>query len=202
MKSGAPSKLKGGKLSREDVRLWVEVAKTVTPQPGSSLPETDDGQLDAVSPPLIPAPSPPKATTSKIRTATPEKPKSLPLAPIERRLRQRLSRGQLDVSMKLDLHGLRQEEAHLVLHDFLARAIHNDARIVLIVTGKGNATNRDDAGFASQPGILRRVVPQWLTEPSMRHIVLGFEEASPTHGGSGALYVRLRSARRSGAKEP
>jgi DNA-nicking Smr family endonuclease len=73
---------------------------------------------------------------------------------------------------------------------------------VLIVTGKGKATNRDDAGFASQPGILRRVVPQWLTEPSIRHIVLGFEEASPTHGGSGALYVRLRSARRSGAKEP
>jgi DNA-nicking Smr family endonuclease len=31
--------------------------------------------------------------------------------------------------------------------------------------------------------------------PELRPLVLGFEEALPQHGGSGALYVRLRRAR-------
>jgi DNA-nicking Smr family endonuclease len=47
---------------------------------------------------------------------------------------------------------------------------------------------------------LRRMVPHWLAEADLRHLVLGFEEASRGHGGSGALYVRLRSSRRSGAQ--
>jgi DNA-nicking Smr family endonuclease len=36
------------------------------------------------------------------------------------------------------------------------------------------------------------MVPQWLRAQELRHIVLGFDEAAPSHGGSGALYVRLR----------
>jgi DNA-nicking Smr family endonuclease len=39
---------------------------------------------------------------------------------------------------------------------------------------------------------LRRLAPHWLREPDLRSIVLGFEEAGRAHGGSGALYVRLR----------
>jgi DNA-nicking Smr family endonuclease len=44
-------------------------------------------------------------------------------------------------------------------------------------------------------GILRRSVPQWLEEPELRGIVLGWTAAGPRHGGGGALYVRLRKAR-------
>ena len=40
--------------------------------------------------------------------------------------------------------------------------------------------------------MLRRLAPHWLREPDLRAIVLGFEEAGRAHGGSGALYVRLR----------
>jgi DNA-nicking Smr family endonuclease len=39
------------------------------------------------------------------------------------------------------------------------------------------------------------MVPHWLRLPDLRGVVLGFEEASPQHGGSGALYVRLRRRR-------
>jgi DNA-nicking Smr family endonuclease len=33
--------------------------------------------------------------------------------------------------------------------------------------------------------------------PELRAVVLGFEKALPHHGGSGALYVRLRRGRAS-----
>ncbi len=198
MKTRSPSKSRGGRLSREDVRLWVEVAKTVTPKPDASLPDHSDDQTEDLT--AVSSSPPIKVSAPEIRAATPEKPKPLPLAPLERRLRQRLSRGQIDVPMKLDLHGLRQGEAHTVLRDFLLRAFQNDVRIALVVTGKGKTTSRDEGGFSDHPGVLRRMVPHWLSEPELRHIVLGFEEAAPSHGGSGALFVRLRSNRRSVAK--
>jgi DNA-nicking Smr family endonuclease len=45
-------------------------------------------------------------------------------------------------------------------------------------------------------GVLRRMVPQWLAMPDVRHlVVLGYEEAHTSHGGSGALYVRIRKKR-------
>jgi DNA-nicking Smr family endonuclease len=55
-----------------------------------------------------------------------------------------------------------------------------------VITGKGRG---------AEPGVLRRQVPQWLGLPEFRSLVLGFEDAHVTHGGEGALYVRLRRAR-------
>ena len=195
MKNPVPPRSKTGRLTREDVRIWVEVAKTVRPKPGAELPELEEDG----APPAPVKTAAPAAAPSSIRKATPEKPKPLPLAPIERRLRQRLSRGQVEVPMKLDLHGMRQNEAHATLRDFLFRAFQNDVRVVLVVTGKGRSSSSDDTGFHDHPGILRRMVPHWLSEADLRHMVLGFEEAAPGHGGSGALYVRLRANRRSGS---
>jgi DNA-nicking Smr family endonuclease len=43
--------------------------------------------------------------------------------------------------------------------------------------------------------VLRRQVPQWLALPEFRALVIGFEDAHITHGGEGALYVRVRRAR-------
>ena len=184
---------KGGRLSREDVRLWAAVARTVRAKPGAELPSHDDDEpvpeTERVAPPSLAVPAPP-------RPALTGKPNTPPLAPLERRLKQRLSRGQFEVTMKLDLHGMYQAQAYDALRDFLTRAFHNDARVVLVVTGKGRTQASDDTGFHDRKGVLRRVVPQWLSEPDMRHIVLGFEEAARGHGGSGALYVRLRSGRR------
>jgi DNA-nicking Smr family endonuclease len=180
-------------LTQDEVKLWVEVMKTVTPKPGARL--------------LVAAPSfdsiPPKIAETEPNApakSAPEKkkvvgtPKILPLAPIERRLKQRLSRGRAEVDAQVDLHGLRQDEAHSVLRDFLHRAIHNRARVVLVVTGKGSRSGTGESG--SERGILRRIVPHWLAGPDLRHIVLGFEEAAASHGGSGALYVRLRNPTR------
>jgi DNA-nicking Smr family endonuclease len=110
------------------------------------------------------------------------------LAPLERRVRQKLSRGSLAPEASIDLHGMDQQTAHSELHHFLRNAQKKGLKLVLVVTGKGGRIgNRPDA-----VGVLKRAVPVWLSEPFYRSIVVGFEEAARQHGGAGALYVRIR----------
>jgi DNA-nicking Smr family endonuclease len=82
-----------------------------------------------------------------------------------------------------------QDRAHRALLSFLRRAQADGARVVLVITGKGAR------GPASEPGVLRRAVPQWLALPEFRSLVVGYEIAHVTHGGEGALYVRVRRGR-------
>ena len=91
----------------------------------------------------------------------------------------------------LDLHGMTQAQAHVALHRFLVGAQRQGSRLVMVVTGKG-ARERGRRVDAAEPGVLRRAVPFWLRDGTMRAIVIGFEEAAQGHGGAGALYVRLR----------
>jgi DNA-nicking Smr family endonuclease len=119
------------------------------------------------------------------------RPQMPPLAPIERNLRRKLNRGKVNIDAKLDLHGMRQDEAHNTLISFVTRAAHHEKQLVLIVTGKGERKLTYNNEF-SETGVLRRMVPLWLSDPSLRNFVIGFEEAAIGHGGSGALYVRLR----------
>ena len=65
------------------------------------------------------------------------------------------------------------------------------ARLVIVVTGKGGPQGSERLWDAER-GVLKRLTPHWLRDPDMRTVVLGFEEAGRAHGGSGALYVRLR----------
>ena len=122
-------------------------------------------------------------------------PAAPPLAPIERRLRTQLRRGQQSVDAVIDLHGMRQNEAHLALCAFLRREQARGTRIALVVTGKGGPA---PALFGEERGVLRRMVSHWLRLPELRPLVLGFEEAEQRHGGGGALYVRLRRLREHG----
>ncbi len=89
----------------------------------------------------------------------------------------------------IDLHGFRQDEAFGALRSFLERAQRDGALVVIVVTGKGGRPNLFGEG---EIGVLRRAVPLWLALPEFRALVVGFEEAARHHGGSGALYVRLR----------
>ena len=45
---------------------------------------------------------------------------------------------------------------------------------------------------ASERGVLKRQVPLWLESGELRPFVIGFESAGMGHGGTGALYVRVR----------
>ena len=104
--------------------------------------------------------------------------------------RSQLSRGTKDIDARLDLHGMTQDRAHRTLFAFLQRASSNGLTFVLVITGKGRVT-----GAESERGVLRRQVPQWLSLPEYRSLVVGFEEAHIGHGGEGALYVRIRRSK-------
>jgi DNA-nicking Smr family endonuclease len=129
---------------------------------------------------------------SPVRSQPPPAVKSSPLAPFDRRLKQRVARGRDAIDARIDLHGMTQQQAHAALLRFLRRAQAEDAKVVLVVTGKGGGKMESDRG---ERGVLRRQVPLWLELPEFRHFVVGFGEAHVSHGGQGALYVRLRRAR-------
>lgn len=185
-------------LTSDERALWAHVTRHVSPlTPAAAPPEAE---APAVAPPE-PSPAPAPAPVPKPAGAVPARasaaPAIPPLVPLERRLRQRLSRGSHPIDAVIDLHGLRQAEAHDALRSFLLRSQARDHKVVLVVTGKG-AGAAGGGGLFEERGVLRRTVPHWLRLPDLRGIVAGFEEAVQHHGGGGALYVRLRRHRTPG----
>jgi DNA-nicking Smr family endonuclease len=183
-----PPRRKRG-LSAEEHALWESVAKQVKPlrkrhrvaKPPAAPPERETKaapQPVASAKPTAPAP-----------LVAPPRPAPPLLAPIGRRERSHLSRGRKEIDARLDLHGMTQTRAHRALFGFLQRAHHDGLTFVLVITGKGKM------GAGSERGVLRRQVPEWLSLPEFRTLVVGFEEAGIGHGGEGALYVRVRRSR-------
>ena len=119
---------------------------------------------------------------------------------LDRRSAERLRRGRLPIDARLDLHGMTQARAHAALGRFLARAQADGARCVLVITGKGSRRLERDEGFMPDRslGVLREMVPRWLSEPGNRARVVAVQPARPQHGGAGALYVLLRRTRKKG----
>lgn len=173
------------RLSGHELDLWRQVTRSIKPMraPLPLAPAMPAPASRIASEPSVSA-SPQPATPSRQKA----RPGIPPLAQIEPRLRQRLRRGRTDVDAAIDLHGMRQVEAHHRLRVFIAQAQRDGSRIVLVITGKG----RGGEESYESAGVLRRLVPHWLREPDLRPMVIGFEEATATHGGAGALYVRVR----------
>ena len=174
-------------LSDEEIELWRAVAKSVAPRKGAALPASRRRAAPMVSPksekPLSPLESKPKAPLQ-----------SPTLAPIEKRLKRQLARGGAGPDDVIDLHGMTEAQAHRALRGFLSYSQARGSRLVLIITGKGEGKGSLRPLWTDEPGVLRRLTPHWLRAPELRAIVLGFEEAGRSHGGAGALYVRLRRA--------
>lgn len=172
--------------SEAELLLWAKVVETVAPLPGRRLPPAPAPAETAPEPAAAPkSDSSPAALTVK---SAPTPPALTPLAPLEARFRRRLVRGVVEVDARIDLHGLRQEEAQRRLVGFLQGAQARGHKLVLVITGKG----APGADPYAERGVLRRAVPLWLSSPAARAMVVGFETAGPTHGGAGALYVRIR----------
>lgn len=203
------AKRSGKNLSSEDRRLWKQVTDTVIPrkinliegdnefeaamQNANKVQQSTKRDLKKTSlskvamPSYSPAINHPKSPSTSVP----------PLLGYNKREKSRLTRGHTTLDGKLDLHGLTQDEAHKALHIFIGRAVASGWKNVLVITGKGkthfNHSLKSYGEFGQEtPGVLRRKVPQWLSEPSVRNMILGYETASPSHGGTGALFVRLR----------
>jgi DNA-nicking Smr family endonuclease len=174
---------KGRRLSGEEHALWDSVTRSIKPL-RRRAPKTDAGAAPPDEKPPVRPPRKPAAAAP----ASPPKPVSPPpLAPLDRRTRQKIVRGRQEIDGRIDLHGLTQAQAHAALLRFLRGAQAKGGRVVLVITGKGAPTG--------ERGVLRRQVPLWLALPDLRDCVVGFDAAAVGHGGDGALYVRLRKAR-------
>jgi DNA-nicking Smr family endonuclease len=177
-----------------DWHLWTEVASTIRPLPGKrqKLPRLADTPL-----PMPPAPSgKPRKLAALAATAPSFRPEARPGRQAERtlepRLRQRLGRGQIEIDGTIDLHGMRQAEAHAALARFIrARAARGD-RTILVITGKGLKRSEDDAASIVERGVLRTMLPIWLSQPGLAQLIAGWDVSARAHGGEGAYYVRLR----------
>lgn len=177
-------------LTPDETKVWHHVAKQARPMPGKAVPETPPEPVVPAEPAQLPVPSAPEARTKRSPRALP------PLATLDRRGRRDVARGKAQIDGRIDLHGMRQAEAHRALIDFVFRAHQQGWKLGLVITGKGGGLD----ARGEERGVLRRLVPHWLAEPSMRAMVLGYEASAPGHGGEGALYLRFRRARPS--REP
>jgi DNA-nicking Smr family endonuclease len=177
-------------LTPDEHKLWSGVTRSVAPL--KRKPSRARGPEATATPAEHAAPPPPRRRTepAPVRQPAP-KPASkppLPVVGLARREKQRLARGTQGIDLRIDLHGKTQSEAHAALLGFLRGAQAQGARFVLVITGKG-------AGSAGERGILKRQVPLWLRLPEFRLLVLAAEDAHVSHGGEGALYVRMRRPR-------
>ncbi|MCJ8144437.1 Smr/MutS family protein [Ancylobacter sp. A5.8] len=189
-------------LRPDEKQLWEHVTRSVremrpAPKRRPAAPVIEEAVTAAAAPPEKLA-KPAKAAPLK-PVPPPKTPSPPPLAPLEPKTRRRLSRGA-EVDARLDLHGLTQGAAHSRLNAFLRGAQGAGHSLVLVITGKGSSGPAEGAMLfqGEGRGVLRRLVPQWLSAPEMRGIVIGFETAARGHGGEGALYVRVRRMRGDG----
>lgn len=178
----------GGRLSPEDHFLWDFVTRTIRPLTGRKEP---------------PAPKPAQPARDKPAAGSrlshwvpdfglkapgyPEEPAS---AGVDRRLADRLRRGQVPIEARLDLHGMRQFEAQDRLTRFLLSGYDSGYRCVLVITGKGNRFDPEQ-----EAGVLRRMLPVWVGMAPLAGIVLLHSPARPADGGAGAFYILLRRKR-------
>lgn len=168
-------------LSDDERVLWSTVTKSIAPLRESADP--GDEIADNVT-------SKPARLTARAAIEPAPARADAPPSALGRRKRSRVARGRESIDGRLDLHGLTQSEAHATLLRFLRNASARQARLVLVITGKGSG--KDGEGGR---GVLRRQLPNWLSLPEFRALVIGFEQAHIAHGGEGAWYVSVRRSR-------
>ena len=116
---------------------------------------------------------------------------------LDRRTDDRLRRGKLPIEAQLDLHGMTRDKARHILTQFLSNSYASGKRCVLVITGKGTlgADIAGDGCNITEPGVLRRSVPEWLATPPLSDMVIRHYPARARDGGNGALYILLRRRR-------
>ncbi|HTN61345.1 MAG TPA: Smr/MutS family protein [Devosia sp.] len=180
-----------------DFYLWTAVAATVDPLRRKRLLNLAAGPLPLPDPAIV-EPQQAKPAARPLRRYSvpsyqaPLPPGRIPDRAVEPSIKKKVVRGRIEIDGTIDLHGLHQDQARAALHRFIhARAGRGD-RTILVITGKGQKTIDDYTTAMTERGVLRTMLPVWLSEPSLSPLVAGWTVAARGHGGEGAWYVRLR----------
>lgn len=175
----------------KDGHLWSEVTRTVKPL--HARPQILDAPATTarLTAKTAAKPSPKPIAMPSYSPPLPPKPNDCPI--IEPGLKRRLKRGHLPIDATLDLHGMNQAEAQNAVSRFVTARQALGDRTLLVITGKGIKSDR--SGRIEQHGVLRSMLPIWLSAPGLAPLVSGLESAARGHGGEGAYYVRLKRGR-------
>ncbi|PPD00534.1 MAG: DNA mismatch repair protein MutS [Hyphomicrobium sp.] len=204
---------KGGRkhIDDDEEALWSHTAQSIEPLKRAKQrfhPAADRLNEDTPRTKLKSEIATSNSKHEKSRTNPPLAPSKVtvkttpPIADFDRKKARKLRSGQVEIEARIDLHGMRQDEAHAALRAFLHRCIAKDQRWVLVITGKGKIDSRDqdderpfDMTSRRDRGVLKRNVPRWLEEPDLRPLVVSYTTSAIQHGGEGALYIHLRTKR-------
>ena len=94
-----------------------------------------------------------------------------------------LSKGKYKIDYKLDLHGLRLEEAYNKIYKLFELSYINHYRCLLIITGKG----LHSTGITIKESLIN-----WFKQPFFSNKIIKYIDATKKDGGTGAVYVLLR----------
>jgi len=172
-------------LSEEDSRLFRETVGNVSPvasdrvQPEKSKrsPAVRRRPHDADWSDTSPTELPLLATGDVMSSTAPG---------LQKRVLRRLRSGGFGMDVELDLHGLTVNEAKRRLAGFLHTCLADGLRCLHLIHGKGYRSEGDYP-------ILKNHINLWLRQ---HPDVLAFCTAKPSEGGTGAIYILLRDARK------
>ncbi len=174
-------------LSEEERALWrqavrdVAAAKRARPAVAKAAPKTA-ARKRASAPPILPVAPPSRKGHAILGGGDPKRDRAA-------------ATRRIAIDSTLDLHGLTQAEAHRLLPRFLQRAVDDDARLILVITGKGRKSPSGVRG-----GVLRAQFLNWIEEAPLRALIARVAPAKPKDGGEGAFYVFLK--RKGAGKTP
>jgi DNA-nicking Smr family endonuclease len=171
--------------SSTEIALWEQATKDLKPlKARPSAPILPKMRAQITQPPVNPTVPASKQSPLSVENAT-----------LDGQWDALLRRGRVSIEDILDLHGYTLEQAFRQLERAVHKAYRSQARVLLVITGKGNPNNTNPNNMTKPTGVLRTQLPLWLEASSLRPLVAALRPAHPRHGGSGAWYVILRRAR-------
>jgi DNA-nicking Smr family endonuclease len=108
---------------------------------------------------------------------------------------RKIKTGEVQPEMSIDLHGHSQKQAFEKLKRGIAKAASRHARLVLVITGKGDPDPETWPAPDPRRGMLRQAFPSWLEAPDVAPYIASVRQAHVRHGGAGAWYVVLKRVR-------
>jgi len=102
---------------------------------------------------------------------------------IQRNVFKKLRSGAYRISDELDLHGYTVKQAKEVLIYYLQEAVQFEGCCIRVIHGKGLSSGK-------QKSVLKTYINHWLSEHER---VLAFHSAKIKDGGTGAVYVLLKT---------
>ena len=94
---------------------------------------------------------------------------------------------------RFDLHGLSLDEANNKVREIIISCSKRNFKEVLLITGKGLHSSKDDVYKSPQLSKLRYSVPEFIkTEPEIFNLISSVKTPSQKDGGEGALLIKLK----------